>query len=225
MKTNKSLVSYVGLIALVVVVVLFVVVRVNLSGTSEALAVTQPVGLAMVGDSILVGQSAGLVSRSLTGVLSSVRPYWFIKNLSFNGGSLSGPWTAINPQNQLLANADVKKIVLMLGTNDWAQSVASTTFKTAYSNFLQVAGGYHPVICVTPLWRIQEGTLNAAGLTIENYRSIIRQECAAKGFPVIEGPSLITNDSRYFVDGIHPNVYGYKLMALNIASAIDPLIQ
>ena len=180
---------------------------------------------AMVGDSILAGRSAGISQHSLTGILGVLRPNWFIKNFSFGGGSLAGVWTAINPANQILANADVKKIVLILGTNDWRIGIASSTFETKYRTFLQVAGGYHPIICVTPLWRSQEGSPNSIGMTLENYRQIIRAECVAKNFPVIEGTVLIPANSQYFLDGIHPNVLGYQAMAQNLAPLLDPHLQ
>ncbi|MBO5908331.1 MAG: SGNH/GDSL hydrolase family protein [Clostridia bacterium] len=72
-----------------------------------------------------------------------------------------------------------------------------------------------PVLCVTPLWRNNEGTDLERLAWCTN---TIKNECARyPSIAVVDGFDLVPNVEECFADGIHPNAYGAEIIAENLA--------
>lgn len=62
---------------------------------------------------------------------------------------------------------------------------------------------------------------------MRQYRQAIRQivqQCMATdpNLHLIDGLTLVPNQLKYFVDGIHPNDAGFALYATNLAAKLTP---
>lgn len=84
-----------------------------------------------------------------------------------------------------------------------------------------------PLYCVTPIWTGVEDVQNGQGLYVRQYRQAIRQivqQCMATdpNLHLIDGLTLVPNQLKYFVDGIHPNDAGFALYATNLAAKLTP---
>ena len=181
--------------------------------------------MVFVGDSIMDGSGAGKSPSSIVNRLGALRPSWTILNHSAGGASVSGgPMSQpMDPHPIVPLHGD--PIVVFLGTNDWGLGIPIAKFETSYHNFIHVLDDLHPqVICVTPIWRTGEGTLNSAGYKLDDYRKAITQICTADGHPVIDGLSLVPDDPKYYLDGIHPNDAGDDYYARHLAEALDRLV-
>lgn len=114
-------------------------------------------------------------------------------------------------------------VVILLGTNDYDAGGGVTTdaFRAAYTAFLATVPAYIPVVCVTPPWFAGESTPNAAGETLEDFRAVIRDVCAAH--TIVEGVDAIPHDSAFYAVGPHPNSRGTALLARSVAAALKPI--
>lgn len=208
---------------------LSVLVLLLLAGQSPAKAQTTHV-MTFAGDSIMQGYGSSSAEITVVGLLGGMRPNWFIRNYSYGGASVSGgmlfgaPWPASDPNAVLGLFGDTT--VVFLGTNDWAFNIDLPTFESNYSRFVGTVGFFGAdVICVTPIWRnTQEGVLNAAGLTLDDYRAAISQVCGVLNLPVIDGLTMVPHSKGCFVDGVHPNATGYRYYAKNLSTAMGPLV-
>ncbi len=121
--------------------------------------------------------------------------------------------------------------LILLGTNDYAASIPLPKVLDAYAQFLRSVQGhasfrrlknsYQTLICVTPLQRADEEGPNRAGYTMSDLRKAISELCRKLDVPVIDGLSLLLNESdieaakksEFFADGVHPNQLGHDLIA------------
>ncbi len=180
--------------------------------------------VAFAGDSIIAGDKASTYANSLEGRLLCSRPYWYIKNYGVDGASISGVSGVTLSQNAVVGLL-CDTIVVFAGTNDWSFNASRSTFQSDYTTFINNLGFLSPsIICVTPIWRSDEGGNNTAGYSLAQLRTDITTICAAKSYPVIDGTTLVPNNSSFYVDGVHPNDNGYALFATNLSSALGALI-
>lgn len=186
------------------------------------------------GDSIMRGNGASNATATVLARLVCLHPAWEIRNYSYDGASMAGssPMSANNIANltDAFPGVTAKTVVVFLGTNDWSGNVALSTFDTAYSSFLTTVKGSADsptVVCVTPIWRTDEGTLNSAGTpyTIATLRSHITTDCTNAGLSTIDGLTLVPNTAAdYIADGIHPNDTGYYNYSVNLNTALGALV-
>ncbi len=83
-----------------------------------------------------------------------------------------------------------------------------------------------PVYCVTPIWTGVEAVTNSQGLHVQDYRlaitSIVQQRAATDpNLHLVNGLTLVPNQLKYFVDGLHPNDAGFALYATNLAAKLS----
>ncbi len=189
------------------------------------IAPQEHVFMAIVGDSIAGGFTAGRADATVVHQLASLRPAWFIANDSAGGASM-GPYAA---RSGLSATAILplwpQAVVIMLGTNDCGFAVPLPTFRQRYEEFVDLLLKYYQpvVVCVTPLRQLNETAANQAGYTMPQYRDAIREVCGSRGLGVIDGRRLLPFEPRYFADPwrVHPNAEGYALFARNLAEELD----
>jgi len=112
-----------------------------------------------------------------------------------------------------------------IGVIDWAQSRRIEPFAAHTTEML---GGLMaeredlPVCLVTPLPVFDRAEENEHGLTVEDYRRALRR--ASAGFAnvtVIEGTSLGMDSRECFVDGVHPNDHGMRVLGSALAQRLS----
>jgi lysophospholipase L1-like esterase len=182
--------------------------------------------MTFAGDSIMVGIGSTSEANTVVGRLVSLKPHWYIRNYSVEGASVSGGGGLSAMDPSAVVNLLGNTIVVFLGTNDWNNGIAESAFKTNYTNFITSLESLRPtIVCVTPIWRADEGMKNKAGYTIAELRSDIAGICTGRGHSVIDGLSLVPNTAAYYTPGgIHPNDDGYASYATNLSSALGALI-
>lgn len=192
--------------------------------------------MTFAGDSIMVG-TPGATAANCTVInrlgTNALRPSWIIRNYSYGGASVTGGLLFgidVPPMNAAAVAESVgvdsgDAIVVFLGTNDWGYAVPLPTFTANYAAFIDGLGTAAKVICVTPIWRSNDGTANVAGYVLQDYRDAISAVCGARGDAVIDGLPLVPHVSTYFADGLHPNNTGYYYYANNLAAALDAVLQ
>jgi lysophospholipase L1-like esterase len=99
--------------------------------------------------------------------------------------------------------------------------------------FLQTVRDGHPgvpvAVCTPIVSPSRETAPNAAGLTLQDIRSIIRSSVRAlddSAITLLEGLDLLGQDEAdYLADGLHPTDAGYRLMAERIAPRLRALVR
>lgn len=116
-----------------------------------------------------------------------------------------------------------ERIIVFLGTNyyDVVQEERGYFYEKAVREYYARLNELYPnvpVVCVTPLWRNNEGTdMERLLWCIDT----IKKECA--NYPniyVADGFSLVPNVGECYADGVHPNAYGMELLASNLLKFI-----
>jgi lysophospholipase L1-like esterase len=184
--------------------------------------------LAILGDSIGRGGAASRSTRTFAHQLETLRPDLNVLNYSRGGWTAAPPRSALpflEQANAAAIPALVPHFVLIeLGTNDWSANVTRDAFDAAYRNVLAwVMARRATTYCLTPLWRRgvdPDGRRNAAGLSLDDYRAIIRRDCTAAGATPLDGLRAVPHSTAYFADGLHPNDRGNQKLAQFLAAAI-----
>lgn len=115
-------------------------------------------------------------------------------------------------------------VIINLGTNDWGQSeITRDAFGSAYGAFLDGIPRSLKVACMSPTWTSTESMLNQEGFTRADFRQTIKEVCAARNRPYIDGLAAIPNSPAYFVDGLHPNDKGARLMGAFLLKQLKAL--
>lgn len=193
----------------------------------------QPPRVAFVGDSIVVGKQIDHPGGTFSHLVE--RSGFRVHDISRDGARATTMLPVVPPvldfldgQGTLFPGA-LAGIVVMLGTNDYSQSVPLAQFRETWRAFVQ--GARSPLICVTPMWRFDEGLPNAAGLVIDDYRQVIREECT--GGVVIEGVDVIPGEpgrtpigapTRFTADGLHPNRKGHRRASRNLRRELGEML-
>jgi lysophospholipase L1-like esterase len=188
----------------------------------------------IMGDSIQAG--TGLTNAaSLTSNLLSSTANVIVHNFSspgarmtdvgfFPGMTHDGPCV-----QQIQGFFGMQGVMITLGTNDWAGGVDVNTFLNAYSALLNSIPAGISVVCVTPIWRSNETTPNpTSGLVLDHIRFTAAVACAQKGFPSINGSTLVPHDRAYYSEppnavAVHPNDLGHMAMATNLRAQLTSL--
>ena len=192
-------------------------------------AIADPVKVACVGDSITFG--AGVTNREkeaypavLGELLGANYAVW---NFGVSGATLlkkgNKPyWLEAAYAKAKGLNPDI--VVIMLGTNDskpvnWQYSSAFPSDLTALVDSFQALPSHPKVWLCQPTpstknkYRISEGNE-------QQVRRIIAQVAATKKLGVIDIDHAFDGHADLFLDGVHPNNAGAKLMAQTVAAAL-----
>lgn len=116
-------------------------------------------------------------------------------------------------------------IIMMLGTND-AQNdnyLSIDKFKADYKELINkiLASASNPRIFLVKPPPIFTNTLNLNNTNlIEGIIPRIEQVAYEQGLPIIDVYDVLINHPEYFVDGVHPNSDGAKIIADEIYRAI-----
>jgi lysophospholipase L1-like esterase len=173
------------------------------------------------GDSITQGYFASGTVRTYPDQVAR-KKHWSVVNMGFGGeATVPSDGTAVGVLNGSI-------VTVAIGVNDWGQSKALGAFVSDYNGLLDAIRSLQPqtpIYALTPIWTSVEGSTNGQGLHIQDYRqaitSIVQQRMASDAnLHLIDGLSLVPNQSRYFVDGVHPNDAGFALYAAALAAKL-----
>ena len=181
--------------------------------------------MTFAGDDMMQGYGASSAAHTVVNQLGELRPNWWIRNYSVAGASVSGSpqLPPMNASNVVPLLGD--PVVVFLGSNDWMFDTPIPVFRVDYIKFIHTLDYLHPhVICVTPIWRTDDGKENRAEYKLDDYRKEIAEICTSDGHPVIDGSPLVPHDPGNYLDGIHPNDTGYAYYASNLAQALDKFL-
>ena len=76
---------------------------------------------------------------------------------------------------------------------------------------------------MSPTWTSTEGMLNQEGFTRDDFRETIKEVCTVRNRPYIDGLAAIPNSPAYFVDGLHPDDKGDRVMAVFLLKQLKAL--
>jgi GDSL-like Lipase/Acylhydrolase family len=188
----------------------------------------------LMGDSIQAGTGVTNAS-SLTANLLSTTANVVVENFSSPGARMTdvGFFRGMTHDGMCVQQVHgffgMQGLIITLGTNDWAGGVDGTTFLNAYLALIDSIPAGIPVICVTPIWRSDEATLNpTSGLVLNGIRFVAAAACALRGFQFIDGSALIPHDRLYYSEpatsvALHPNDLGHMLMAANLRAQLTAI--
>jgi lysophospholipase L1-like esterase len=182
----------------------------------------------LIGDSIAAGAYATSYRQSYAQRLTSkLADRIRVVNYSRGGWSVAG----VSPPFTEPANYEAtlalwpSAYILALGTNDYSVSVPLASFGAAYASMLSTLGGFGSasvIVCVTPILRVGEETLNAAGATLADYRAVIMDECQVAGGVALDAADALTSP-KYLTDGLHPGDQGHRKLARWLTKRLAPL--
>lgn len=122
--------------------------------------------------------------------------------------------------DELMDGSSSNKLIILLGTNDYAvDEVPIATFQTKYSELLVAINTARPdilIYAVSPIPRTDEGA-NSNGDTCPDFRTAISNACSGKSYcTYIDGTTLV-GIGDISGDGVHPTDAGHLAMytALN----------
>jgi lysophospholipase L1-like esterase len=171
------------------------------------------------GDSITHGFYASDVTRNYPFQVGEIKG-WQVLNLGF------GSHQATPDDGKVIAGLQPSVVSIAIGANDCVHNKDLNTYKQdmrgVLSNVLDSAETFLLYI-ITPLTVLHWGEDNVEE-RLKNLRGVLRdlvEEMGNSQLRLIEGPSLIPAQERYFQDGLHPNDDGFRIMAENLASLIN----
>jgi len=115
-------------------------------------------------------------------------------------------------------------VTVAYGTNDWSRDLTAGAIAGQATAFLRRLAAIHPqarVAVLTPLWSDRGQTRKAGGTLPEVCAAIAEAARAEPGVRVIDGHTLIPNEARYFVDGLHPNDLGFGHCVAGLTCALS----
>ena len=189
--------------------------------------------IACVGDSITWGFT--IVNRrkySYPALLQQrLGAEYEVRNFGYNDASArfdaDTPYVKKSVYQESLAwNPDV--VLLMLGSNDtkkrnWDPEIFRRDYKRIVESYLKLPS-QPPVILIAPIQIFQPMHIPLLGLyteTMENgVRPTIREIAAEMGLELVDLVNLFT-DSKYMMDGVHPQREGARMLEEAIYSGID----
>lgn len=175
------------------------------------------------GDSITQGYYAG---SGITGTYPDQvarKKHWSVVNMGFGGEP------TVPSDGSAVGSLHGSIVTVAIGANDWGQSKPLANFVSDYNALLTAVRTLQPSVplyCLTPIWTSVENIPNAQGLYVRDYRQaiahIVQQRAASDpDLHLIDGLTLVPNQLKYFVDGVHPNDVGFALYATNLAAKLS----
>jgi lysophospholipase L1-like esterase len=175
------------------------------------------------GDSITQGYYASAGTTHTYPDQVARKKAWSVVNMGFGGETtVPSDGTAVGLLNGAI-------VTVAIGANDWGTSKPLATFVSDYNALLDAIRELQPSVplySLTPIWTGVETSPNAQGLYLRDYRQAITQTVQQRmatdpNLHLVDGLTLVPNQLRYFVDGLHPNDAGFALYATNLASKLQ----
>ena len=186
------------------------------SGSTVTIASARPTNkLLLLGDSITHGFYASKVTASWAYLLCGLKS---VQMISEGYGSLR---TVGSYGTSSATGSGAYAVTVALGYNDFGAQIALATFQTAYQLILTNIRAALPsakIYVITPIYSTSTNTI-----PLSDYRTYIGNAVTAVGdvnTVLIDGLTLMTNNSNRLADGIHPNDTGSAEIATALAAII-----
>ena len=186
------------------------------SGSTVTIASARPTNkLLLLGDSITHGFYASKVTASWAYLLCGLKS---VQMISEGYGSLT---TVGSYGTSAATGSGAYAVTVALGYNDFGAQTALATFQTAYQLILTNIRAALPsakIYVITPIYSTSTNTI-----PLSSYRTYIGNAVTAVGdvnTVLIDGLTLMTNNSNRLADGIHPNDTGSAEIATALAALI-----
>ena len=186
------------------------------SGSTVTIASARPTNkLLLLGDSITHGFYASKVTASWAYLLCGLKS---VQMISEGYGSLR---TVGSYGTSSATGSGAYAVTVALGYNDFGAQIALATFQTAYQLILTNIRAALPsakIYVITPIYSTSTNTI-----PLSDYRTYIGNAVTAVGdvnTVLIDGLTLMTNNSNRLADGIHPNDTGSAEIATALAALI-----
>ena len=186
------------------------------SGSTVTIASARPTNkLLLLGDSITHGFYASKVTASWAYLLCGLKS---VQMISEGYGSLR---TVGSYGTSSATGSGAYAVTVALGYNDFGAQTALATFQTAYQLILTNIRAALPsakIYVITPIYSTTTNTI-----PLSDYRTYIGNAVTAVGdgnTVLIDGLTLMTNNSNRLLDGIHPNDTGSAEIAAALAAII-----
>ena len=188
--------------------------------------------VACIGDSITWGFTLLYPPRQSYPALlqEKLGEEYVVKNFGYNDASAR--FDADTPyvrkkvyRNSLAWNPDI--VLIMLGTNDtkrrnWDPEIFRRDYRKIVQSYLDLPSRPR-VILIAPIRIFQPMHIPLLGLSSAfmegGVRPAIREIAAEKGLELVDLVDLFT-DSKYMMDGVHPQATGARMLTEAICSAI-----
>jgi len=183
---------------------------------------TDIIHVACVGDSITDGSG---YPSNLQAMLGNA---YFVGNFGVTGSTVSSDSkTPYTNQSAFLRGKSFQPsiVIIMLGTNDAAESLNSSTadFTTDYMNLVKE---YRSLESNPEIWLVNppplfENNLNLSNTNLlQNIIPCIEQVAVELDLQVIDVNAALEDCPEYFGDGVHPNTEGATLIARTICQTV-----
>jgi len=186
------------------------------AGSAVTIASARPTNkLLLLGDSITHGYSASKVTASWAYLLCGLKS---VQMISEGYGSLK---TVGSYGTSAATGSGAYAVTVALGYNDFGAQTDLATFQTAYQLILTNIRAALPsakIYVITPIYSTSTNTI-----PLSSYRTYIGNAVTAVGdvnTVLIDGLTLMTNNSNRLLDGIHPNDTGSAEIATALAAII-----
>ena len=196
-------------------------IRANSSGSLRCLgSVITPNRVVLYQDSISWALASSTWDKSWPMLMrANAGPLWGMSEEAWSGRALATDVSVDNATAEPgrlatlvtrltgMCTGSNNKIVLFMGTNDWASGVSSAAFATLYAALVDAIIAARPdvtILCVSPTTRTGENA------TMVAYRTAIAAIVTARPsarIAYVSGPSLV--DAANLQDGLHPNNAGH----------------
>jgi len=172
------------------------------------------------GDSITQGFTASHIGLTYPFLLAENK-HWQIFNMGFGGRSANAN------DGKVVAPLKADIMTILIGVNDWQGGVPLEKFQAQMEGLLhniRKDSPTTPIYLITPLWVNPSWKPKTEVADLDSYRQVIRNIAQKLDDPhlhLIEGPSLIDHDAKYFDKvAVHPNDAGFEMMAGRLAMEI-----
>lgn len=183
---------------------------------------TGAIRVACVGDSLTEGTVYPNILSTLLG-----------KNYSIGNFGVGGASISLESEKPYVRQPEFKEatiflpniVIIMLGTND-ATSILTEHILNFTSDYERLIGEFQALSSKPEIWLVKPPPIfdNGTGLSTTYFvqQVIPRIEQVAKetSLPLIDVYTPLANHPEYFLDGVHPNGEGIKIIATTIFNAI-----
>lgn len=115
-------------------------------------------------------------------------------------------------------------VIVAYGVNDFFYYQTRAEFAEQVSSYLDKLQLTYPdkkVFVVTPIWMQNEDSVTTSLGTLEENRSIIKQEAERRNFFIVDGRRLVPHFEQFYADVVHPNALGFGSYANQLIAEMN----
>ena len=170
--------------------------------------------LLFVGDSIMQGMTTSSPAKTYVDRMTRAARTDFY-NLGIGGMTVDPRWA------ELIADEyEYSQVIFSLGVNDFVSGKSLADYRKDLTEFLSYFAG-KPMVLLSMTPFSSSPQINPLGETADQFRACVRELAANRpDTRFIDGPSLLPDETQFYVDGLHPNDAGAELFYRNLANSI-----